>query len=239
MGIVTGMRQTAMFGALMIVTFLCACGCESEPRDISHIIFVVPGVGGNVGGMKTALENNSREVRVVTWGAPAPLFFLNFSNKQIHDAAEQKLAKTIAQWKAEHADGEVDLVGHSAGCGVILGALNILDDTKVNRVVLLAPSVSPTYDLDPAIEKIAGQLHVFYSDQDRLFLGWRTNHFGTYDRIKTRAAGNRGFVGDYSSEKLVQHSYQPQWRELGNDGGHFGTISEKFVREIVAPLLSD
>ena len=223
----------------MLGLFLVAlCGCAATNHDAADAIFIVPGVTGDIGGIQAGLSQGPRSVQAVSWGMPPVLFFMNFSAESIHDNAERKLAKIILQWRQMHPNGQIDLVGHSAGCGVILGALPQIGEARVGDVVLLAPSVSPNYDLHPALEKIAGQLHVFYSEHDTAFLKWRDSHFGTYDRIKTSAAGFGGFAGMYLSDKLVQHRYQDQWRNLGNDGGHFGTLSEPFVREIVAPLLA-
>jgi pimeloyl-ACP methyl ester carboxylesterase len=219
-----------MLRVITIMILFAACGCAATGHDAADVIFIVPGVNGEVGGMAAGLSEGPRSVRAVSWGMPPMLFFMNFSNKSIHDEAERKLAQTILQWRQAHPGGQIDLVGHSAGCGVILGSLPQIGETRVEDVVLLAPSVSPTYDLHPALEKIAGQLHVFYSERD--------SHFGTYDRIKTSAAGYGGFAGLYLSDKLVQHRYLDQWRDLGNDGGHFGTLAEPFVHEIVAPLLA-
>jgi hypothetical protein len=107
---------------------------------------------------------------------------------------------------------------------------------------MLAPSVSPQYDLEPALRNLGGEAHVFHSDRDTLFLSWRTSKFGTYDNVKTKAAGNVGF--DLSKllpelwRRVVQHSYDPAWRELGNDGTHDGPLSRAFVARVITPLLS-
>ena len=80
------------------------------------------------------------------------------------------------------------------------------------------------------------RLDVFHSDRDTVFLSWRTGNFGTYDNVKTRAAGNCGFVLDDLSpalrDKVAQHAYQPEWKDLGNDGGHFGATSRAFAKQI-------
>jgi hypothetical protein len=202
-------------------------------------VFVVHGVGGAgaSGGLVNALKRPGRSVRSFEWGAPAPLFFLNFSAKSTHEQGERTLAEAITKWHAQHPGGRIDLVGHSAGCGVILGALPRLD-FNVGTVVLLSPSVSPGYDLHPALAKIAPPMHMFYSNRDTTFLSWRTGHFGTYDRVMTAAAGNRGFDGDYPADQLIQHPYDPAWEKLGNDGGHFGAVQKRFVDAVVEPLFS-
>jgi hypothetical protein len=213
-------------------------GCTTSTSAGDDAVFVVHGVGGAgaSGGLVNALKRPGRSVRSFEWGAPAPLFFLNFSGKSTHEQAEQKLAAAVGKWHSEHPGGRIELVGHSAGCGVILGALPRLD-FDVGTVILLAPSVSPQYDLHAALAKINGTLHVFHSERDTTFLKWRTGNFGTYDRVKTPAAGNLGFEGAYPANKLIQHPYDPAWEKLGNDGGHFGPVQKGFVRAVVEPLL--
>jgi pimeloyl-ACP methyl ester carboxylesterase len=183
----------------LIFCFLLLGGCAgtSGPKE-GDVIFLVPGVDGD-GPRYASLKDGLRDagvkqhIQAVEWGAPRLLFFLNFSNDSIHREAEQKLASQIESWRKDWPDARIDLIGHSAGCGVILGALSRLPvDLRVNHVILLAPSVSPTYSLAPALEHVEG-IDVFYSDRDNVFLSWRTGHFGTYDNVKTRAAGNCGF----------------------------------------------
>jgi hypothetical protein len=219
--------------------FFCAGGCARSSAAGDDAVFVVHGVGGAgaSGGLVNALKRPGRSVRSFEWGAPAPLFALNFSSKSVHDRAEMALSKAITNWHREHPNGRVDLVGHSAGCGVILGALPRLD-FDVGTVILLAPSVSPGYDLHAALAKIDGRLHVFHSDRDTTFLKWRTGNFGTYDRVKTPAAGNLGFEGNYPADKVIQHPYDPAWEKFGNDGGHFGPVNKGFVDAVVEPLLT-
>jgi len=207
----------------------------------------MPGVDGDgprYASVKDGLRDAGIEQRIETvdWGAPRLLFFLNFSTDSIHRDAEANLATKIKSCREKWPDARIDLVGHSAGCGVILGALSQLPESvHVTRVILLSPSVSPTYSLARALAHVAGTIEVFYSDRDTVFLSWRTGNFGTYDNVKTKAAGNCGF--DLSAltaaqrAKVVQHPFDPAWSSLGNDGGHFGPTSRKFVRQELAPLL--
>ena len=133
------------------------------------------------------------------------------------------------------------MIAHSAGCGVTLGALATDASPMAHTIVLLNPSVSPGYPLAPSLAKIEDRLHVFHSDKDTVFLDWRTSTFGTYDNVKTKAAGNRGF--DLSKlppelrEKVVQHPREDWWPRQDNDGSHFGTTAEEFAKATLAPLL--
>jgi pimeloyl-ACP methyl ester carboxylesterase len=235
------------------MTFLCllflpvgGCACKPDPQT-TNVIFLLPGVAGETGNyhaLEQAIAKSSgAAVQKISWGAPSPLFILSFSNKRIHDNAEEKLAKAIRDWRAAHPTNQIDLIGHSAGCGVILGALKRLpSDLRARTVVLLAPSVSPIYDLSNSLAQIDGKLHIFNSPHDTFFLKWRTGHFGTYDNIKTIAAGNRGFdLSTLSPElraKVIAHPYEEPWKQLDNDGGHFGALSQPFAEAIIAPFFA-
>jgi hypothetical protein len=222
----------------------CAGRSPNPPGD--DVLFLVPGAAGDGGhydglvrGLRGAGVNEHLEV--VRWGAPGPLFVLNFQDDRIHRGAEEKLAGALKAWAAGHAGAGIDVVAHSAGCGVVLGALRHDGVPDVRTVVLLNPSVSPAYPLDGPLRHVKGRLHVFHSDRDTVFLSWRTRTFGTYDNVKTPAAGNEGFALEglptELRAKVVQHPRQASWEAQGNDGGHFGTVKEGFVKQTVAPLL--
>lgn len=210
------------------------------------MLFFVPGVAGDGGGYD-GLINGLRaggvaeRLEILSWGAPGPLFVMNFQNEGIHRGAEAKLSEALKRWRQDHPTGRIKLLSHSAGGGVILGALSLPDTPPVQTAVLLNPSVSPGYDLSAPLRNIQGQLHVFHSDEDKLFLSYRTSTFGTYDNVKTKAAGNVGFTLDplppEMRAQVVQHPREAWWTEQSNDGSHFGTLAEPFARQTIAPLL--
>ncbi len=232
----------------MIAGILWACaGCACEAPAGSDVILLVSGVSGDgfwYSGAARALAETRPGVHVerVAWGAPLPLFFLNFNSRSIHDDAERDLAARIRRIHERDPDARIDIVAHSAGCGVALGALEELDEvTRINRLILLAPSVSPAYDLAAAAVRARDGIDVFYGDRDQLFLNWRTRTFGTYDNVKTPAAGNLGFelspAADDVRARIRQHPYEQAWESLGNDGGHFGWLARRFVEQEIVPLL--
>jgi pimeloyl-ACP methyl ester carboxylesterase len=223
-------------------------GCQSATPKAPDAVIVVTGVQGRspeyAALQKELAETLGTDVRVFAWGAPKPLIFLNFSTRSVHEKAERQLAAIIAEHRRQFPDGRLDLIGHSAGCGVILGALARLDgETEVQNVLLLAPSVSPDYEIARALSRVRLRAHVFISDRDTLFLKWRTGNFGTYDRVKTPAAGNVGFnldkLPDALHAKVQEHRYNEEWRSLGHDGGHFGPLSRRFAQSVLTPLLHD
>lgn len=243
-----GQVITSVNVVITVVILLVQAGCGARPTITAgpDVVLVVPGVSGDSGRynglIRSLLASSDCSIQIFGWGAPAPLFFMNFSTESIHDRAESELAERIGDWHAANPGARIDLIGHSAGCGVILGALpRVEKSSRVHDVILIAPSVSPRYGLVPALERIEGRMYVFVSDRDTLFLKWRTGNFGTYDRIKTPAAGNVGFeLSDLPvdrADRVVQFRYDPGWSTLGNDGGHFGALSEAFAAQIIIPLL--
>ena len=224
-------------------------GCSSRPPNprTPDVVFLVPGAAGDgrhYDGLVRGLRAGGVEdrVEVVPWGMPGSLSVLNLQDDGIHRRAEAKLAAELRAWRERHPEARVSVVAHSAGCGVTLGALALPGTPSVDRVVLLNPSVSPGYDLTPALPKIDQRLHVFHSDGDRFFLSWRTGTFGTYDNVKTRAAGNVGFtrvekLPPVLNQKVTQHGRNETWRAQGNNGGHFGTCARVFAAQTIAPLL--
>ncbi|MBC7784693.1 MAG: alpha/beta hydrolase [Burkholderiales bacterium] len=221
-----------------------AGGCAARPAQVvsDRLTIVVPGVFGDFGaydGLVSAVAKDGGTAEVFTWGAGKAAFFQNFSDKSTHTEAELRLASRLTLLPKRVK--EIRLIGHSAGCGVVLGAL-ANTERHVQTVILLAPSVSPGYDLRSAMRHV-GMMHVFHSDRDTLFLNWRTSKFGTYDRIKTPAAGFGGFVLgkpiSNSPSRLVQHPYQDGWKSDGNDGRHMGTLAKRFVEKVLLPLLDE
>ena len=241
------LRISAIFCWLLFASIGCVTYSDPLESGDSDVIFLVHGAGGPgheyrslIAGLRDAGVESP--VQVVEWGAPPPLFFLNFQSQSIHNRAERDLAERIGNWRRQRPESRIDLIGHSAGGGVVLGALGRLNpEVSVDTVVLLAPSVSPGYELAPALAHLRGPLHVFHSDRDRLFLSWRTSTFGTYDNVRTKAAGNVGFslaslsIGE--ARQVEQHPYDSRWSQHDNDGGHFGTLSRDFANRIVAPVL--
>jgi pimeloyl-ACP methyl ester carboxylesterase len=234
---------------LLPIILIAGGGCRyNDPLEGQNLVVLVPGCAGdgfwyNDLRKSVAAAQPAVTVRTFEWGMPKVLYVMNLQDAKIHDEAEAALAKAIASWRDRYPAGRLTLLGHSAGCGVILGSLSRLEKrVDVENVVLLAPSVSPDYEISPALGQIAGTLHVFFSDSDRLWLGWRTSTFGTYDSVKGEAAGKVGLnVEQLKADlrcKIVQHSYEREFSELGHGGGHFGSLARRFDERVVAPIVS-
>jgi pimeloyl-ACP methyl ester carboxylesterase len=238
-------RAASVFIVLLFGTILgCQTTDKADPNRSPNIVLVVHGIDGAgpwysglVGGFKQSVPGD--EVEMVQWGGPLWLL-VNLKLPIVHDAAEDDLARRIDAWRSVHPDGRITLVGHSAGCGVILESLASAGPaTQVDNVLLLAPAVSQNYDLRRALSHLRGTMHVFYSEHDTMLLS--TLLTGTYDSVWSNSAGLHGFLAVSSlpvplRSRLVQHAYDPAWSSLGCGGGHFGWRSKPFVQQILVPL---
>jgi hypothetical protein len=242
-------KSNPLIAVGILLVAVAAGGCHfNAPLEGGDLVVLVPGCAGDgfwYNDLRESVAANqpARTVRTFGWGLPLPFYIMNLQDAKIHAEAEKELSEAIVSWRERHPSGRLTLLGHSAGCGVILGSLSRLDKrVDVENVVLLAPSVSPDYQVAPALRQIAGTLHVFYSDGDQLWLGWRTSTFGTYDSVKTEAAGKVGLNLDRVDVelrgKVVQHCYEPEFEQLGHGGGHFGSLARRFNDKVIAPLVA-
>jgi hypothetical protein len=162
-----------------------------------------------------------------------------------HTCAQgRRLAERICALKQECPHRPIYVISHSAGCAVALAATQCLPPGSLQRLVLLAPAVSATYDLHPALTAVSCSLEVFYSRRDWAALGIGVVLAGTSDRLWTAAAGRVGFrptvccpQDQILYAKLRQHPWEPCVAWAGNAGGHYGAYQPAFLRAYVLPLL--
>jgi hypothetical protein len=157
----------------------------------------------------------------------------------------QRLAAEVRRCLDERPGRCVSLVGYSAGCAVVLAAAECLPADSLDRVVLLAPAVSPCYDLRRALTSARRGTDVFTSQRDWLWLGLGTSLAGTPDGGRGVAAGRSGFCPpallpgqEVLAGRLRQHAWTPCVGWTGNRGGHAGALEPAFVSAYVLPLLA-
>src|SRR3954452_8910694 len=126
--------MTGRFSCLILISLtILAGGCSSNaPLEGNDLVVVVPGCAGDgfwYNGLRDCVSQNQpgRIIRTFKWGMPLPLYMMNLQDPAIHEAAEKSLAIALEKWRARYPTGQLTLVGHSAGCGVILQSLRRLD----------------------------------------------------------------------------------------------------------------
>lgn len=158
----------------------------------------------------------------------------------------QALAERVLAYRRAYPCLRIYLAGHSAGNAVVLAAAERLPPDTLDRIILLAPSVRPEYDLRPALASAREGIDAFISGRDRFILGLAMRVVGTADsRYRGPAAGQVGFrqVGYTPADgclytRLRQHPWTPGACWTGHQGGHYGNNRCRFLSAYVLPLLS-
>jgi Serine aminopeptidase, S33 len=235
---------------------------EREERPLG-LVLVADGVGG-LDLCGTALryvlgaEGLRYAFHVFPWGHGFGRWLADLTNVTNRDAKAALLADVVRQFRARQPDDPVFLVAKSGGSGVVVKALEQLEENSVCRAVLLSPALSPRYDLTAALRAVCKEMVVFWSPWDVIVLGAGTRLFGTADRVRTASAGLTGFrLPDAASSspaadseaagsdvdrarqyaKLRQVRWAPRMAATGYLGGHVGPDSPIFLRNYVVPLL--
>jgi pimeloyl-ACP methyl ester carboxylesterase len=229
-----------------------ADGPDDDAAGPLGLVVVVDGVGGlDVCGTglryMAGVERLPCTIEVFRWGHGFGRWFADLTDVANRDFQAASVAEAVRRFRAEQPGGPVFLVGKSGGSGVVVKALERLDEDSVERVVLLAPALSPGYDLTTALRAVRREVVVFWSPLDVVILGAGTRVFGTIDRVRTVGAGMVGFIvpgpDDPDGEKNCQYAKlrQIRWRRgmasSGYFGGHFGPDNPRFLRKYVVPLL--
>ncbi|MDG3006058.1 serine aminopeptidase domain-containing protein [Paludisphaera mucosa] len=212
-------------------------------------------VADGIGGLDLCGRAMARVVRAaglpyttwtVPWGHGPGRWYADLSDAAGCEARAADVAETIRLFHARRPDVPIFLVGKSGGCAVMVKALEGLDEPVVERAVLLAPALSPGYDLTRALERVRAEVVVHWSPFDVFFLGLGTGVFGTSDRIRGRGAGLVGFRTPGPADdprrlaayrKLRQVRWAAGMSVMGYFGGHLGPDSPRFLARYVVPLL--
>jgi len=156
-----------------------------------------------------------------------------------------RLARRLLRFHRDCPDRPIHLFAYSGGACVGAFACESLRGRKiVSTLLLVAPAVSPGFDLKPALRAVE-RCTILVSPRDYVILGLGTTLFGTSDRISGKSAGMVGFAGmgdlprgsraDY--DRCRQVRWDASLRRDGNFGGHAGWIAPAFLRRYLLRLL--
>jgi hypothetical protein len=229
---------------------------EDAPDQGDHsprgLVLVIGGIGG-LDWCGIALRRVLKKrrppyaIQIFPWGLGFGRWHADLTNIINRDAQARLFAESIRVHKASQSECPVFIVAKSGGAGVAVKALELLDEDTVERMVLLAPALSPRYELTAALRAVRVEMVVFWSPLDLVILGAGTRLFGTIDRVRTIGAGLVGFQVPPSHAadparnreygKLRQIRWHPRMAISGHLGGHMGPDSPFFLRKYVLPLL--
>ncbi len=218
------------------------CGAERAvvPSQVEGRLLILPGVGntrfhlaGFVAAAKAQLPRFDVEVR--TWGVP----FMTIHNLRAHErnvATAEAIAAEIAEWRRAHPDAPYYLVGYSGGGGMAtLITAALPDDVAIDRLVLVAPAISPDYPLEAEVLPHVREYVVNYASERDLQVGWGTRTFGTIDRKNTDSAGAIGFAE--ANERLLEYRWSTADEPFGHAGNHLAYLSGRWQAAKLLPVL--
>ncbi|MBP7935031.1 MAG: alpha/beta fold hydrolase [Phycisphaerae bacterium] len=249
-----------MLGTAAVLATLFTSGCglselRTPTRMDKGLIIILPGIEGR-SPLNSSIAKGLAEggvpaaITIHDWNL-APTFLAGVVNlrAQSHNLSEaRRVAANIVAYQNKYPGRPVHVIGHSGGGGVAVYVLEALPPKhEITSAVLLAPAISPDYDLRRALKKTHEGIWNFYSPYDVGFLKLGTSVAGTIDGRMTQAAGAVGFSIPWGlsredrqlyGERLHQQRYTPKMAESGNTGTHFGWAGRSFVAEWLAPLIN-
>jgi hypothetical protein len=216
---------------------------QPAATDSRPLVWVLDGAGGRHGcsqalSQANVLLGNPVEVAVFPWSHGSGRLLLDQVDAAHARMQGARLAERIVDRSKHEPKRRIAIVAHSAGAGVALAAGDALPRDGIDRLILLAPSVSTRYDLRSSLAAAREGVDVFYSRKDWLALGVATRLVGMTDRRWAPAAGRWGFRPQpCEPDKLRQYCWTPDLAWTGNTGGHYGTHSQVYLQVYVFPLL--
>jgi hypothetical protein len=236
--------------AVVVLAILIQPVFAPSARAQSHTyVLHLNGIGGERSPDRMLIEGLQQgdvdaDYRIYNWTGTEE-GMLALTDVKLHVAESAKVAEMIEEYRAQHPSDRIILTTHSAGAGIGAWALEQLPaDVSVDTWVMLAPALSPAFDLSKALAHVKGRAYAFSSINDVIVLGAGTKLMGTVDRVKTEAAGMVGFRQPATADaaeyqKLVCVPYDTAWMRFGNMGEHIGSLMRPFARHVLAPLLRD
>jgi predicted esterase len=244
------MRITLPAAGLVLLCVAAPAARAQGPAPQQGVVFLVGGIGGldPLGlAARHALPKAGvpHELREFTWQHGKGKFFRDLQDTPYLAAKGEELAAAVRAVKEPDPSRPVYLLGHSAGAAVVLWAAGQLPPGTLERIVLFAPAVSPTFDLRPALRATKREIVSYNSELDAVILGWGTSRFGTADRVFAPAAGLAGFRPppglDEEGWRLYGRLVQFPWRWPmlleGRGGFHHASGIPVFLERHVAPWL--
>ena len=224
---------------------------EVAEGNETALVLVADGCGGielcELALRQVMSEGGGRcRVRIVRWAHGFGHWYADLTDLANHRAHSRAIVEQVEEWREREPNKPVFLVGKSGGTWIVVKALEGLPAGSVEAVVLLAPAISPDYDLSTALRAVSREMVAFWSPLDVFVLGAGTWVFKTLDRVRSFSAGMVGFRLPSSlndeGRSLYGRLRQVRWRagmaRTGYFGGHVGPDSPAFLRKYVVPLLT-
>lgn len=235
----------------LLISPLCPPGFADEPVALasSCVVFVADGAG-NFQCTSKALRQAVAEdhlplcVETVPWSHGKLRVLADTVDCANARRQGQMLASQILQRRQTCATERITLIGHCAGCAVVLAAAECLPPDTIDRIILMAPSAHTHYDLRAALCASREGIDSFFSHKDTVCLGFAIKMCGCLGGKCNPPAGRVGFQPNICTPedascyaRLRQYPWDPSLACTGHTGGHFGCYQPIFLRSFILPLM--
>jgi len=247
----TNVRRRARLGSAAVVSFsllmVAAIGGCADPKR-GPAVFYLDGAGwySSSGSVAMGLRDAGYKGAFCTysWSAmlgPGPDHLITARSKGV----AQGLAKKIETLRRADPQGQIDVIGLSAGTAVILSALEQLPaGIEVNNVVLFSPSVSAEHNLTKAMQHVRRNLYATCSPHDAILATLAVNADGEggppAGRVGFRLPRQAGGHPEAAYRRVINLPWEPAYLAFDWAGAHTAVTNRKMVASVIAPrLLSD
>jgi hypothetical protein len=252
------MSRCGLLMASVPLMFLCA-GCSTtmpdrEVRMTRSYVYYFDGAGGGGlisnwgGGLRQGFLDSGYDGagEMFRWETGFGVVADQDSSVEYKRGKAVECAREIQEYKQEHPNAPVSLIGLSAGTAVAVFTLEALPQTcQVEDVILLGASIGADYDMTRALRRVRNRVYVFTSERDAV-LSFLVPMSGTADRQQgVAAAGLNGFQMSVGGSADTQRQYakisyvpwRPEFENYGDFGGHTDTVKAPFVQAYISPLI--
>jgi pimeloyl-ACP methyl ester carboxylesterase len=221
----------------------CAPGPSYKHLGCQPLVFVVNGEAGSTHTTDNLLDLNGElrlglRIQSVNW-TRHDAHSADVVDQEAQIKAAARIACTVKAIRRDAPNIPIFFVGHSGGAHVVLRAAEMLPCKSVDRIIVLAPAVSSTYDLTRALKASRGGIDNFYSDEDGLLVHM-AEHVGTADGLKCKAAGVVGFRLASCDQKDIdayRNVRQYRWtQDFCGGGGHYTWTRYHNLKKTVVPM---
>ena len=162
----------------------------------------------------------------------------NYRSREIQAAGAMIMVNEVLKIKQCYPNSAIVLVGYCAGARVVLMAAEQLPPASVDRIFLLAPSVSCCYDPRVALRASRCGMDVYYSADDNV-LENKQAELGSADGLRTCLAGLVGFniVRAKIPDPILAGLRQTDLALCGVGGGHYASVTTYFLKRHVVPMI--
>lgn len=230
-----------------LLPLLTGRALAQAPKISPGIIFIADGAGGS------ALASDNLRHAVVAARIPLQVIQFRWSsgeavqdltNQEYHRVQGTALAHQVLAYRQAYPGQRIYLLSHSSGDSIVLTAAGLLPPDSIERIFLMAPTVSTGYNLRPALQTTKGGIDVYTSTNDGV-LATFIPQFGTGDGLVAKAAGQVGFsraaVGPEDGalySKLRQHAWNSRMGvTTSTEGTHYWAVREWYLQRFVLPII--